>query len=191
MRRSFTCVGAAVAWAVLAVAAQQSAPPDVFPVVKGSGYEGVVVPAASPWHQFYKVGLTVLDGKQYKTPDLVAWAPAATDVAVIERHIAALAKMAAGNPERAAALVREPSRRSTATQLAWLVEHLSTLKRTYYGITVNGERHVLLHAFVPTNDRWRSEPIVIMDGGCGNVWFEVSLTTGVKRLLCGSLAGPS
>ena len=185
------CVMVAIACAGHAVAVQQSAPPDVFPLVKGSGYEGVIVPASSPWHQFYKVGLTVLDGKQYKTPDLAAWTPAAPDIALVERQISALVKMAAANPEKAAALVREPSRRSTASQLPWLVDHISTLKRTYYGITVNGERHVLLHAFVAINDRWRSEPITIMDGGCGNVWFDVSLTNGVKRFLCGSLAGPS
>ena len=170
---------------------QQATKPDIFPVVRATGYEGAIVPSTSPWHQFYKVGLTILDGKRYTTPDLPAWTPDAADIAVVERHIAALLKVAAGDAAKAAAMVPEPSRQSTARLLPWLVEHSGTLKRTYYGITLNGARHVLLHAVHASDDRWRYEPIMMMDGGCGNAWFEVGLTEGVRRFVCGSDGAPA
>jgi hypothetical protein len=62
------------------------------------------------------------------------------------------------------------------------------LKRQYYGIHTGTWRYVLVHAFRDYPDRkWRSEVIMVMDGGCGNAWFRFDVES--RRVVSISCAG--
>ena len=163
-----------------------------FPVVSGDTYEGAIIPASSPWHGFFKTGLTVLTGRRADGAGLAAWTPAADDVAAAERHVTTLVELAAREPATVASLVHEGMRRGTTQQLPWLAANVRSLKRQYYGIVDGSAKRLLIHGFQPRDDRWRSESLMILDGGCGNVWFDVSLSRNrIAQFVCGGLASPS
>jgi hypothetical protein len=167
---------------------------DAFVVMTGDGYLGAVVPASSPWHSMFKPGLIVLGGAPGGGDEFTAWTPAASDIEALERELKAFVAIAARDPSRVADLVPEPARRSTVSQLPWLHAQLGTLKRQYFGVRAGGARRVFVHGFVVPDGstRWRSEPIIIMDGGCGNVWFDVQIDERrVARFVCGALAAPA
>jgi hypothetical protein len=65
----------------------------------------------------------------------------------------------------------------------------SVLRRQYYGVTAkDGARVVLVHAFVTQGEHWRSSAMVMFDGGCSQMWLEVSPSAGVQRFECGGFA---
>jgi len=93
-----------------------------------------------------------------------------------------------------AELIPEPSRPRTLSQVPWLLTNLRTLTRQYYGVRIGANRHVLVHGFQvhDSSARWRSESVIIMDFGCGNVWFDFNLgERRVVRFECGGLATPA
>ena len=152
---------------------------DAFPIVAGAGYEGAIIPATSLWHESYRMGIT--------TPALPAWTPGVADIATAERHLAAFFKLAMGEPAKAASLGN--SSQNVISHLP-VVLKTQTLTRHNYGATVKGQQQMLVHAGVGGGDRWRSEPVVMFDNGCGDLWLEVSLKAGVVRFSCGGFAAP-
>jgi hypothetical protein len=168
---------------------------DLFVVVRGEGYHGAVVPAASPWHDMFKTGLIELDGGPGgRAGEFQAWTPGPDDIAALERDLKAFVASAAREPARVTDLIPPSSRVATTSQLPWLQTNLAALKRQYYGLRTGGERRVLLHGFqvLDGSTRWRSEPIFLKDGGCGNVWFEVHVDQRrVVRFVCGGVAAPA
>jgi hypothetical protein len=167
---------------------------DAFQIVKGDGYEGAIVPASSPWHLFYRNGLQFLTtGRPILTgAGYAPWTPTPEDIVLIERDLTEFVQTAAADPRRVIAMAPDEARLATTSQLPWLRANLRTLTRQYYGAIVGTSRIVLVHGFVaqPTT-QWRMEAIIIMDGGCGNVWFEVNLSERrVMRIACGALAEP-
>ena len=177
--------------------APQARPPtsDEFPVVTGDGYAGAIVPASSPWHQFFKNGLQhLITGRPVQSGSGFApWTPSAEDIVLIERDLAEFVRTAADDPARVRAMVPDDARVATTSQLPWLRSNLRALTRQYFGAMVGTSRIVLVHGFQGQPiSRWRTEVIIIMDGGCGNVWFEVNLTERrVMRIACGGMATPA
>jgi len=147
---------------------------DEFMVVRGSGYEGVVVQASSPSHQLYKMG--VPPGTLASSP----WTPSSEDIAALE---SALAIFLAGEGPIIvdSRILERPQVRQT----------INALKRQYFGIHIGNSRHVIVHG-VPerlARDRWRSEVILMTDGGCENSWFDFDVDAQrVLWLLCGGTA---
>jgi hypothetical protein len=170
-----------------------STPADAFPIVNGDGYRGAIISASSVWHVFAKTGLQILTGQRVDDGVQVpGWTPSADDIAIVERNLTAFVQRAANDPPQVMSLVPGPARSAAASQLPWLRSNLTTLTRQYYGVTSGDSRRVLIHAFhADSVGRWRTEPIVIMDGGCGNAWFEFNFDRRqFVRFHCGALAAP-
>jgi hypothetical protein len=172
--------------APLAPEADRARPPELaqaplanaFVVVAGNGYEGAIIPATSRWHESYRMGLS--------RPALPAWTPGMPDIAIAEQHLATFFKLALSDPTKAATLALGNPQH--------VIEHLprvlktSPLTRHYYGVTLDGTKQLLVHAFTGGGDRWRTEPMVMFDNGCGDLWLEVNPSSGVRRFSCGGFA---
>jgi hypothetical protein len=151
---------------------------NAFAVVTGNGYEGAIIPATSKWHESYRMGLS--------TPALPAWTPDISDIAIAEQHLATFFKLALSDPAKAAALASGAEKHVIVHLPQVLKTH--ALRRHYYGVTLAGTKQLLVHAFTGGGDRWRSEPILMFDNGCGDLWLEVDPATGVRRFSCGGFA---
>ena len=155
---------------------------DAFPIVAGTGYEGAIIPATSTWHQF--------SARASSTASLPAWTPGVTDIDAAEKHLAAFFRLASSAPAKAAALAPAAQRPNVIAHLPEVLKH-SMLRRQYYGVSAkDGVRIVLVHAFVTQGEHWRSSSMVMFDGGCSQMWLEVS-PAGVQRFECGGFANPS
>ena len=153
---------------------------DAFPIVAGTGYEGAIIPATSTWHQF--------SARAAATASHPPWTPGIADIDVAEKHLAAFFSLASSAPAKAAALAPAAQRPNVIAHLAEVVKN-SVLRRQYYGVTAKGgARIVLVHAFVTEGEHWRSSAMVMFDGGCSQMWLEVSPSAGVQRFECGGFA---
>jgi hypothetical protein len=156
---------------------------DAFPIVAGTGYEGAIVPATSTWHQF--------SARASLPGALRGWTPGVADIDVAETHLAAFFRLALSAPAKAAALVPPAQRPNVIAHLPEVLKN-SVLRRQYYGVTAkDGTKIVLVHAFVTQGEHWRSSAMIMFDGGCSQMWLELSLSAGVQRFECGGFAHPA
>jgi hypothetical protein len=169
---------------ILAAKPLKSIPDEDFPIVRGAGYEGAIVPASSPWHAFHRHGL------RSGTTSSAAWTPSPADIATLESVLAALL-----GPEvldRSSGLAVEIP--EGVMGLSWLRQNVQTLKRQYFGYQRRTARHVLVRVFLavpesPVGKTWRSEVIMSTDGGCGNAWFDFEVSgQRIVWLKCGGTA---
>src|SRR5688572_26353122 len=80
---TLTTVAFALA-ATLAAGPGAISPDEDFPIVRGAGYEGAIVPASSPWHAFHGFGLPS------GTTSSAAWTPSPADIATLESALATM-----------------------------------------------------------------------------------------------------
>jgi hypothetical protein len=152
-----------------------------FPIVRGTGYEGAIVPASSPWHTFHRLGLPP------GATSSEAWTPSPADIATLESALAAL--LTAGAPDRSPSPVADIA--PGIMGLPWLRQNVQTLKRQYFGIHLGTTRHILVRAFPERSvgNTWRSEVTIFTDGGCGNVWFDFQVESRrIVRVKCAGTA---
>ena len=152
-----------------------------FPTVRGTGYEGAIVPASSPWHAFHQSGLPS------GTTSSAAWTPSLADIATLESALAAW--LSAGALDQSPSLVADIP--LGIMGLPWLRQNVQTLKRQYFGIQLGTTRHVLVRGFPEriAGNRWRSEVIMFTDGGCSNVWFDFEVEARrIVRVKCAGTA---
>jgi hypothetical protein len=167
-----------------AVAAGQ----DAWEVVRGAGYEGAIIPAASLYNKLFRDIVTSLK------PDatLVGWTPTASDIAVAERELRTLVERASKDATVIASLP-EADQPPVRLGLPLVSGTLATLIRQYAGFKSGAARHVVIHG-IPDGARrpWRTEPVVMLGGGCENFWFVFNLDEQrVTRFRCGSGEAPS
>lgn len=176
--------------AILAGSSSQrgSIEPQEFQIVSGDGYEGAIVPASSPWHSWFRLGITRDRGRE--RPELTAWTPQPTDVAATERYFMEFLQRAVREPTRVLASLADEDRRNVEDDLPWLAANLQTLKRQYWGFSSGAVRHIAVHGQPDDLDhRWRFEGLIMMDGGCGNFWLDFNLTERrIERFTCGGSA---
>lgn len=160
------------------------------PIVSGPGYEGAIIPASSPSHSMFFIGLMESGMSRADTDRFTAWTPTPSDIALVERHVAAFVALAATASSPVIEGLSAMNRRSVLAGLPWLAANIQTLKRNYYGIKEGDVRRILVRGFLDRSDRWRSQAMFLMsDGGCANVWFDVNLDEQrVIGITCGASA---
>jgi hypothetical protein len=147
---------------VCAASAQQSLPLEFqFRPTSGPGYEGVIIPALPP-SAFAKPG------------DPEHWTPQPSDVALAERRLTAFLELAAREPSQVAETITNQS--VTLPGIPTVLASLATYKRQYTGLRYDGVRRVLVYGFPDDPAHlWRSDPVMVMGGGCHYWWFDFNL----------------
>lgn len=127
-----------------------SAPP--FEVVRTAQAEGAIVPARqSPAGMF---GL----------PTSGTWTPSRADVERLEARLPAYLR----DPLRSAPRSTSPlGLAPTADEASSLAARLGEFRRQYFGVTVDGRRHVIVSGFPKDGlAYWREQLVFVFDGGC-------------------------
>jgi hypothetical protein len=112
---------------------------DFWPLIRGEGYEGVIVPAedAGGFSVYFPEGQLIS-----------AWTPSAEDIEALEQDLPGfLQDEAAGNPSDD------------------LGDRLPEYKRQYVGIVENDKELILVNAFCTDEFDWQEEAVIVSDGG--------------------------
>lgn len=157
---------------------------DAFVLVRGTRYEGAIIPASSSWHRSLWTDPAVRN--DLKVADV--WTPSESQVAAAESALhafvdAALKESASPN---ATSQFKQVLVRGDIRSLA---ENLMTLKRQYGGIVVGTERMILAHGFPEdAARRWQTEAIMTFGQACRQFWMDFNVPKHrVTRLRCGSV----
>lgn len=170
--------------------AQQPSGEPLLQLVSGDGYEGVIIPAGSGWHGLFRLVLNHASGVGDPSAAATPWTPQVSDIAPTERVFSALLERLATSTGSALAELPGEDRGNVERDLRSLLADASLLKRQYWGFELDGHRRVAVHAEPDDpQQRWRTERVPMLDGGCRNVWYDVDLTEQkIVRLTCGGFA---
>ena len=120
-------------------------------MVQGEGFSGVIFPAEK---KLYGFGFA---------QEAQSWTPSENDVKLVEKQLPSFLKQSA---------VQSPEARA-------IEQHLSSYKRQYAGIVVNGQKEIFANFFCNTfNTDWTKEPVVVEDGG--HCFFQVQFSMEKK-----------
>lgn len=165
----------------------QVAPPSVaFVLVRGTQYEGVIIPASSSWHRTLWTDPAIRN--ELKVDDV--WTPSESEVDAAESAL--LTFVEAARKESASTKATSQSKQVLVRgDIRSLAENLKTLKRQYGGIVVGAERMILVHGFPEEAARrwnWQTEAIMTFGQGCRQFWMDFNVPKQrVTRLRCGDL----
>jgi hypothetical protein len=159
---------------------------DAFIIVRGTTYEGAIIPDASPWHKAFRTLATAASSPiARETLPADSWTPRGSDVAVVEQELTRFVQQASSK-ERAG--TTPPARDLPNNRVSLLAATLPTLKRQYAGLGRGGGRSILVHGFPDdAAHRWRTEAVTIMGGACRQFWVSFSVAERrIVRAACAS-----
>jgi hypothetical protein len=171
--------------ALIPLCSLQVAPPsDAFVLVRGTHYEGAIIPASSSWHRSLWTDPAIRN--ELKVANV--WTPSEPQVAAAESALQAFVDAA----------LKESASTSATSQfkqvlvrgdIRALAQNLTTLKRQYGGIAVGAERMILVHGFPEdAARRWHTEAIMTLGQACRQFWMDFNVPKQrVTRLRCGSV----